>query len=151
MNKFLISMLLMFTCLSVAESNEIVQVASYKDGTPYMGVANSANASHVTYASDKDLELLIKSGYSIVDFFAVWCGPCRNLSPIFEKVSGDLHESIKFVKVDIDQCPLSDEKYKIELIPTLIIFKDGKQIAHRVGGCTEAQLKTFIFDSINKK
>lgn len=99
--------------------------------------------SRVVYLSDNNFETAIQDDYSIVDFYADWCGPCKNLSPIFDSVAGEI-DDMKFFKLNIDESDLNTTKYEIEYIPTLILFKDGKEIARRVGSCNEVQLKEFI-------
>jgi thioredoxin 1 len=134
MNKFCTAFLLICSLQSLygLESKE----------PEYLTTKNSVISS-VVYLSDDEFETAIQEGYSIVDFYADWCGPCKNLSPIFEKVSGEI-DSLKFFKLNIDEFDLSTTKYEIQFIPTLILFKDGNEIARRVGSCNETQLNEFI-------
>lgn len=78
----------------------------------------------------------------LVDFFAVWCGPCNALSPILEKIASE-HEELDIVKVDVDKAPEIASKYGIQSIPTLILFEDGKAIDMRVGYLPEESVLRF--------
>ena len=79
----------------------------------------------------------------LVDFFATWCGPCQMLSPILENFSKETSD-IDIVKVDIDSCGDLAIKYDIEVVPTLILFKNGTEIDRTLGFLDENELKNFI-------
>ncbi len=85
----------------------------------------------------------VSSGVVLVDFFAVWCGPCKMISPVLEKLDGD-YPNIKFIKVDVDQSPDIAGRYGVQSIPTLIIFKDGKPMETQVGFAGEPQLRNML-------
>lgn len=80
----------------------------------------------------------------IVDFYADWCGPCKMISPILEKLSRDFQGKISFFKINIDNNEEIASKYEVMSIPTLIIFKDGKEINRVVGAQGEEQLKKIL-------
>lgn len=81
-------------------------------------------------ASDLNFEEIIKNSSIpvIVDFWAPWCWPCRMLAPIFEKLAEDYKWKIKFIKVNVDENPKVAIEYRIQWIPTIMIFKDWKPI-----------------------
>ncbi|EIM92946.1 thioredoxin [Stereum hirsutum FP-91666 SS1] len=84
-----------------------------------------------------------KSTVTVFDFWATWCGPCRVISPIFEKLS-TLHPEIEFFKVDVDEQPEVSEEVGVRAMPTFIAFKDGQKLADVVGanpGALEALIK----------
>lgn len=74
----------------------------------------------------------------LVDFYATWCGPCQMMTPILEQVGANLRDRLQVVKIDTDKYPNLASKYKIEALPTLVLFKDG-QPAERIEGVLQAQ------------
>lgn len=83
----------------------------------------------------------ISNGLSIVDFFAEWCGPCKMLGPVFEELSNEMKDSVKFYKLDVDQSIDKAYEYKVSTVPSMIIFKDGKMIEKLVGFMPKDQIK----------
>lgn len=84
----------------------------------------------------------IKGKKVLVDFFAIWCGPCNALGPILEKVASE-HEDIDIIKIDVDKAPEIASKYGIQSIPTLILFEEGKAVDMRVGYLPEESVLRF--------
>lgn len=82
--------------------------------------------------NDYETEVLNKKGIILVDFYAKWCGPCMMLSPILEEISNSRGE-YNIVKVNVDECPDVTSKLKIDTIPTMIIYKDGKIVDKYIG------------------
>lgn len=80
----------------------------------------------------------------LVDFWAEWCGPCRQISPLVEELAGDMEGKIKVVKVNIDKNPDTPAKFGVRGIPTLIIFKDGKAAATKVGALPKSSLYEWV-------
>lgn len=71
-------------------------------------------------------EVLNSDKVTVVDFWAPWCGPCKMLGPVIEELSKEMTEGIKFVKVNVDENPISATQYKVASIPTVAIFKNGE-------------------------
>jgi len=82
---------------------------------------------------------------TLVDFFAVWCSPCQMLSPILESVSTEVGDTAKVLKVDIEKNMDFARQYNVRSVPTLIIFKEGKEVWRKTG-LTE---KNVLVESIN--
>jgi len=93
---------------------------------------------------DETFENEIAKGLVLVDFYADWCGPCKMLSPIIEEVAGQLSFKASFIKVDVDKAQANASKYGVTSIPTLILFKDGKEVERVVGLQDEEALKHLI-------
>ena len=80
----------------------------------------------------------------LIDFWAEWCAPCKEISPILEEISEEMAENIKIVKINIDNNPNIPSKYGIQSIPTLMIFKKGEMVASKVGSATKSDLISWI-------
>ena len=86
----------------------------------------------------------IASGTTLVDFWATWCGPCRMQAPILDAFEAEMGATIKVGKVDVDEEPGIAARFNIFSIPTLIAFRDGKEIARTVGVTDVAGLKRLV-------
>ena len=84
----------------------------------------------------------------LIDFWAEWCGPCKEIATILEEIAGEMENKIKIIKINIDENPNIPNKYGIQSIPTLIIFKKGQPIATKVGNAIKSELLTWIKTSI---
>lgn len=102
--------------------------------------------SEIIVKSEEEFDSIIEEGVTLVDFFAVWCGPCKMLAPIVEEIAEEYEGKVKVCKVDVDEVDTLAYKYGIRSIPTLMYFKDGKLKDTVVG----FQDKKSICDSLNK-
>ena len=84
----------------------------------------------------------------VVDFWAEWCGPCKQIGPALEELSNEMEGQIKVVKVDVDNNPNSPAAMGVRGIPALFIFKDGQVISNCAGAAPKAALQSWIQDSI---
>jgi thioredoxin 1 len=80
----------------------------------------------------------------VVDFWAPWCGPCRMLAPVTEKLADSYSGKVKFCKLNVDENPAMSRKYRVMSIPTLIFFKGGEQKDSSLGAVPETVLKPKI-------
>lgn len=93
-------------------------------------------------------EILSQDKVLIIDFLASWCGPCKMFAPVFEKVAEELGDKFAFAKVDVDNQQQIAIENKIYTIPTLVITKNGVEIARKSGYMNEAELKSFILNNV---
>ncbi len=80
----------------------------------------------------------------LVDFWAVWCGPCKAISPIVEQIAGRYEGKLKVTKMDVDGNPQTPAKYFIRSIPTLLLIKDGQVVDQLVGAVSASKLEEFV-------
>ena len=87
--------------------------------------------------------VLNSKGLVLVDFWAEWCGPCRQLGPILETIDSELSD-VKIYKMNVDDSPEVASQFGIRSILTMFLFKDGQQVDTKVGLNTEANIKSWI-------
>lgn len=88
--------------------------------------------------------VLNSKGLVLVDFWAEWCGPCRQLGPILENISNEMGEDVTIYKMNVDDSPAVASEYGIRSIPTMFLFKDGKQVDTKVGLNTQSTIEAWI-------
>ena len=84
----------------------------------------------------------------VVDFWAPWCGPCKMLSPVLEEVEKELGEKVEFLKMNVDDNPVTSQTYKISSIPTVIIFKNGEVANTLVGFRPKQEIVSLIHNNL---
>ena len=80
----------------------------------------------------------------LVDFWAEWCGPCKQIGPILEELSNQYENKLKIFKINIDENPQIPQKYGVRGIPTLMLFKDGNLIDSKVGSLPKSALESWL-------
>jgi thioredoxin 1 len=97
--------------------------------------------------TEDGFEKEIEKGVFLVDFYADWCGPCRMLAPILEKVAGEVKGQATVAKLDIDHAQRIASSFQVTSVPTMILFKDGKEAGRLVGLRDQETVKDFVMSS----
>ncbi len=94
--------------------------------------------------ADFDAKVLKSELPVLVDFWAEWCGPCRQIAPVLDEIAAERAGKVVVVKVNIDKNPGTPQKYGVRGIPTLILFKDGQAVSTKVGSLPKSKLLEWI-------
>jgi len=100
-------------------------------------------AQHFT-TSDFEAKVLKSDKPVVVDFFATWCGPCMMAGPIIDKLADEMGDKVVIGKLDVDEESDIAQKYGVMSIPTMVVFKDGKEVERKVGFPGETGLRKLI-------
>lgn len=101
-------------------------------------------SGNLKYLDDNNFDNEIANGVTLVDFYADWCGPCRMIAPIVEELSNELQGQAKIAKLDIENAQKVTASFGVTSIPTIILFKDGKEVNRVVGIKGKGDLKAMI-------
>tara|TARA_B110000967_G_scaffold144955_1_gene148361 strand:+ start:754 stop:1074 length:321 start_codon:yes stop_codon:yes gene_type:complete len=85
---------------------------------------------------------------TVVDFWAEWCGPCKQIGPVLEEISDEMKDQVVIAKHNIDEEPNTPTKYGVRGIPTMLLFKDGQLKATKVGATTKSNIVSWIKENI---
>ena len=106
---------------------------------------SSKNITDETFEND-----VIKSkDLILVDFWAEWCGPCKMIGPALEELSDEMKDDVKITKLNIDENPLTPQKYGVKGIPTLLLFKNGEVISEKIGALPKVKISDWINENIS--
>ena len=89
-------------------------------------------------------DVLESKGLVLVDFWAEWCGPCKQIAPALDEISKEMEGSLEIAKINIDENPNTPTKYGVRGIPTLMLFKDGQIAATKVGASPKSAIEDWI-------
>ena len=95
-----------------------------------------------------DSGVLNADGPVVVDFWAEWCGPCKQIAPALDEISTELGDKVTIAKVNIDDNPSIPAKYGVRGIPTLMLFKDGEVASMKVGALPKGKIQEWIEETI---
>ena len=93
-------------------------------------------------------DVLKASGPVLVDYWAEWCGPCKQIGPALEEISAEMGARVTVAKLNIDENPMTPGRYGVRGIPTLMVFKDGKVAATKVGAMPKSKIVEWLNESV---
>ena len=93
---------------------------------------------------EKFSDIINSEQLTLVDFFATWCGPCKKMHPILEQLKGELGDSIRIIKLDVDKNENLSMIYRIQSVPTLMLLRKGEVVWRQSGALSLNELKTII-------
>jgi thioredoxin 1 len=107
-------------------------------------------SEQITHVTDESFEPeVLKSDVPVlVDYWAEWCGPCKQIAPVLDQLAKEYEGKLKVVKINVDENQETPKKYNVRGIPTLMLFKNGNMEATKVGAVPKAQLTAFLDSNI---
>ena len=107
-------------------------------------------SEHIKAVTDQSFSTDVEkaAGPVLVDFWAEWCGPCKAIAPALDEIAKEFGDRLTVAKVNIDENPETPNRFHVRGIPTLILFKDGKPAATKVGALPRSQLRDWVAGAI---
>ena len=105
-------------------------------------------STHAVTDQEFETQVIQSSTPVVVDFWAEWCAPCKQIAPALEEIATEMGDKIKVAKVNIDENPNAPSKYGVRGIPTLLLFKDGEVVSNSVGAKPKAKIQEWIEGAI---
>jgi thioredoxin 1 len=103
--------------------------------------------NNVVILTDDNFDQHTKKGIVLIDFWAWWCGPCRIQAPIIDELASEIGQKAVIAKVDVDKCPRTTSRFRIQYIPTILIFKNG-ELASRMSGVQDKASLVAAIDQL---
>ena len=122
----------------------IVAIETSRGSKPQIVLKGSQMATTKVTDQSFDSDVINSDKPVVVDFWAEWCGPCKQIGPALEELADEMGGSVTVAKLNIDENPGSPDKYGVRGIPTLMLFKDGQVAATMVGARPKSQIKDWI-------
>lgn len=101
---------------------------------------------NIILGNEENFNELVSKEFTLVDFFATWCGPCKMLGPVLEEIAND-RSDIQIVKMDVDQNPNLSKSYGIMSVPTMILFKNGSPVSTKNGYMPKEMIQEWIMEN----
>jgi thioredoxin 2 len=135
------------TCPNCGRRNRVPAAAA---GTPRCGNCHQP-LPWIAEAGDDSFAEIVEAAKVpvLVDLWAPWCGPCRMVSPALEQLAGERPGALKLVKVNVDNSPQLQQRFGVQAIPTLMVFRDGQLIARQAGAAPAATLRGWLDKSLS--
>ena len=105
-------------------------------------------STHLTNDENFEKDISTQDVPVVVDFGAEWCGPCKQLDPILEEIASENINSLKVFKINIDENPMTPQKFGVRGIPTLMLFKDGNLVDTKVGSLPKNMLESWLTSNL---